>query len=276
MNNKLEIFCVTNKHLSFFDNINYKFAAVGNNEFPSKYIKCDIGSNIYYKEKYYSELTFHYWFWKNMLSSFKNEETWIGFCQKRRFWLQNKKKLKSEDIKSQLLNLVPGEWSNYNAVICEPISLVNPKLIKVFKKGWRNLIKDPSIIYNKKKHSIKLHFDMFHGYGKIDQAIDVMKKKDREEFRSFINESTSFNPHIMFISKPRILNNWFSDVFTWLSDCEEIFGFENLKGYESQRLYAYLSERYLSFWFKKYSNWIEWPYIFIDTEKKEISKKIAF
>ena len=57
----------------------------------------------------------------------------------------------------------------------------------------------------------------------------------------------------MFIAKPFIADKWFQDLFTWLFSCEEIFGFENLKGYDTQRLYAYLAERYLSFWFKKYS-----------------------
>ena len=108
---------------------------------------------------------------------------------------------------------------------------------------------------------------MFHGYGKLDQAIDVMHEKDQFEFRNYVNQSTSFNPHIMFIAKPDIINKWFFDLFSWLYKCESIFGFKELKGYETKRLYAYLSERYLSFWFKKYSNYIEWPYIFIDTEK---------
>ena len=39
--------------------------------------------NIYNKEKHYSELAFHYWYWKNKLDI--NNENWIGFCQRRRF-----------------------------------------------------------------------------------------------------------------------------------------------------------------------------------------------
>jgi hypothetical protein len=65
----------------------------------------------------------------------------------------------------------------------------------------------------------------------------------------------------MFIAKIDIANQWFEKLFPWLFRCEKIFSFENLKGYDSQRLYAYLAERYLSFWFKKYSKYIEWPYI---------------
>ena len=68
----------------------------------------------------------------------------------------------------------------------------------------------------------------------------------------------------MFIAKSFIADKWFEDLFTWLFKCEEIFGFENLKGYDTQRLYAYLAERYLSFWFKKYTKFTTWPWKFID------------
>ena len=270
MINNLEIFCVTNKHLKFLEKIDYNLAAVGKDKFPPKYIKCDTGENIFYKEENYSELTFHYWFWKNRLDQYKDRNSWIGFCQKRRFWLQkneNISNLSLNVISSKLLKTVPDEWKNRDSVICKPIDLTGPKKIKVLKKGWKNFIKDPTILFNKRKQTIKLHFDMFHGYGKLDQAIDVMHEKDQFEFRNYVNQSTSFNPHIMFIAKPDIINKWFFDLFSWLYKCESIFGFKELKGYETKRLYAYLSERYLSFWFKKYSNYIEWPYIFIDTEK---------
>ena len=45
---------------------------------------------------------------------------------------------------------------------------------------------------------------------------------------------------------------------------EEIFGFEELEGYDQKRLYAFLAERYMSFWFRKYSKFKEHPWIFID------------
>ena len=137
--------------------------------------------------------------------------------------------------------------------------------MKVLKHGFKNLLKDPSIIFNQKKQTIKLHFDMCHGYGIIDSAIDVMHSKDKVDFKNFIYNSISFNPHIVFISKPNIANRWFSDLFSWLDNCEKIIGFKKLKGYE-KRLYAYLAERYLSFWFKKYTNSIDWPLITVDIE----------
>ena len=45
-----------------------------------------------------------------------------------------------------------------------------------------------------------------------------------------------------------------------------IFGF-NLEGYGKMRMYTFLAERYLSFWFKKYTNYLEWPVIYYDINK---------
>ena len=271
MKNNLEIYCVTNKDLKFLRDLNYNLAGVGKNKFSDRYIKSDNQINIYYKEQYYSELTFHYWFWKNRLKEYlHNDSVWIGFCQKRRFWIKKneEKNIEQSSFTDNFLTQVPNEWSNYNAIICEPLNLQVTKLSKLMKKGWKNVIQNPSILFDKKKHTIKLHFDMFHGYGIIDKAIEVMNKKDKKDFKEFINNSKQFNPHIMFIAKPKIVDMWFKDLFSWLDKCEKIFGFKELKGYETTRLYAYLAERFLSYWFKKYSNCLEWPYIFIDTDDK--------
>ena len=136
--------------------------------------------------------------------------------------------------------------------------------MKVIKRGWKNILRDPQILFKKEKHTIELHFDMHHGYRILDRAISVMNVKDKDDFKKFVSTSSIFNPHIMFIAKPKIIDMWFKDLFSWLDECEKIFGFKELKGYETTRLYAYLAERYLSFWFKKYSNYLEWPYMFVD------------
>ena len=78
-NSKLEIFCITNKRLKFLENSPYKLCWVGPLKVPQNYLRSDTGINIFAKEKYYSELTFQYWYWKNMLG-LKNKN-WIGFCQ---------------------------------------------------------------------------------------------------------------------------------------------------------------------------------------------------
>ena len=62
------------------------------------------------------------------------------------------------------------------------------------------------------------------------------------------------------------MNRWYEDLFEWLFECEKIFGFKGLKGYDTTRLYAYLAERYLSFWFKKNTKYLQWPWTFFDFE----------
>jgi len=139
--------------------------------------------------------------------------------------------------------------------------------MKLIKRGLKNLIENPSIFFNEKKRSIKLHFDMHHGYGILEDSIRFLKTQDREEFREYVNNNRKFNPHIMFISKKHILNKWFIDLFDWLFKCEKFFGLSNLKGYDQERLYAYLAERYLSFWFKKYTKYLEWHWSFYDGKR---------
>ena len=124
--------------------------------------------------------------------------------------------------------------------------------------------------------NIRTQFDLHHGYGVLEKAITVMNEKDKSDFTEFVDRNTTYNPHIMFISKKKFLNNFFKDQFEWLFECEKIFGFENLKGYVQTRLYAFLAERYMPFWFRKYSKTIEWPWIFSDLSSFMKLDKIKF
>ena len=81
----LEIYCVTNKRINILENFKYKLAIVGSEKFENNYLRSDKGKNIFDKEKYYSELTFHYWYWKNKLDL--SNENWVGFVKKEDFGL---------------------------------------------------------------------------------------------------------------------------------------------------------------------------------------------
>ena len=76
-----------------------------------------------------------------------------------------------------------------------------------------------------------------------------------------MNNENSFNPHNMFFCKKKILNDYYSVIFPWLEKCEELFKFENKGIYGLQRIYGFLAERFLSYWFKKNSNHIEIPIV---------------
>ena len=263
----LEIYCVTNKKLTFLENFNYNLSWVGLDDCPKGYINSNTKQNIQIKEKFYSELTFHFWYWKNLLDLKSNN--WIGFCQKRRFWLKKKISHNPEtlSLEKNLITEPFKEWEDYDVILCEPINVNNVKKIKMIKRGLRSIIKDPLILFDKNKQTIKLHFDMHHGYGNLEKAISKLDHKEREDFQKFVNENTSFNPHIMCITKPKILNKWFEELFSWLERCEEVFDLKDLRGYETQRLFAYLAERYMAFWYNKYYKVLNWPWLFYDQKK---------
>ena len=105
---------------------------------------------------------------------------------------------------------------------------------------------------------------MHHGFGNLNKAIKLLDSEDRNDFNDYVKSNDKFNPHIMFISKKKIINKWFATLFPWLERCEKEFGFKNLKGYDMTRIYAFLAERYLSFWFKKYTKFKEQPWVFIE------------
>ena len=264
---KLEIYCVTNKAIKSLEKFQYTLCSVGKENLPDNYLRCDTGNNIFFKEEYYSELTFHYWYWKNRLNL--NSQDWIGFCQKRRFWVNlnsSNIEINNENFINNLLIEPNNNWKNYESLICEEINVNQMNKMKLLKRGFKNILINPLIFFDKNKQTIGVHFDMHHGYGNLNKAIDLLDISQREKFRKFVSTSTSFNPHIMFIAKPKIANQWFNNLFSWLIKCEKIFKFNELKGYDTKRLYAYLAERYLSFWFKTYTNYKTWPWKFIELE----------
>ena len=126
------------------------------------------------------------------------------------------------------------------------------------------------MLLKKKNRNIKLQFDFFHGIGILDQAIDALDEKERNDFRKFVNNNHSFNRENMFICKSKkLMQEYFLSVFTWLEKCEPLFGF-NLKGYAKTRIYTFLAERYLPYWFNKYSKPLNWPVFFFDTNKQKL------
>ena len=108
---------------------------------------------------------------------------------------------------------------------------------------------------------------MFHGNGVLDQAINLLNDDDRENFKNYVNHETSYNSGNMFICKSKIImKNYYKTLFEWLKKCENLFGFD-LDGYDKIRIYAFLAERFLPYWFHKNTKVKEWPILFYDLNK---------
>jgi|TARA_B110000438_G_scaffold303713_1_gene366696 hypothetical protein len=272
--------CLYDHYLENIQTLGYKPVGLGDKKFRSEWIRDNTGNNISHKNKNYGEYTFYYWFWKNILNTIPDNQ-WIGFSHYRHHW-SNQNKIKSDELNliitkdnfsSYILKNEPIEWRNYDVILGDPMYVNGTyKLSKIIKKGLRILINNFFAFQNKNKN-IKLHFDMFHGYGLLDKAIDVLDDSEKNDFRNFVNNNYSFNRENMFICKSKkLMNAYFLSVFSWLERCENVFGF-NLKGYGKIRLYTFLAERYISYWFNKYSNPLSWPVFFFDTNINRIDLK---
>lgn len=278
----MKIYCVTHKPQPNICKLGLTPVGLGTKIFPDHYLIENTLENIAYKNQHYSEVSFHYWIWKNILPSKKDGE-WFGICQYRRYFVKKEFRAQIDQSKGSQGNLKINnlnhlkdilqtdphtDWENYDAVLCDPWSVKVEKRMKIVKRGFRSIIKDPSILINQKSHNIKLHFDMYHGHGNLDKAIAVLPLKDKSDFIDYVNTSTELSGHSLFFCKNnKILNIYYNDLFEWLFKCEKIFGFNDLIGYDTQRMYSFLSERYTAFWFKKYSKSITWPWVFYDISR---------
>ena len=273
---KIYCMCLHDHHLNNLKKLNYIPVGLGKNFFSNEWIRDNTGENISNKNAFYGEYSFYFWFWKNVINKIQ-DNTWIGFAGYRYHWSQNKniqsddlnKIINKENFNRHILRKIPDEWENSDVILGEKIKVNNWKFSKILKYGKKKFFLNPSN-FLKSKQNIKLHFDVFHGDGLLDKAIDLLERSEREDFRYFVNKENSFNRENLFFCRSKnIMSNYFHSIFEWLKTCENIFGFD-LNGYSKTRIYAFLAERYLSFWFNKNSNPMTWPIFFYDTNKNKV------
>ena len=266
----LNMYCLTLEpnHKDFINQLGYHPVGLGNQKFDDNWLTDKSGESISHKNKNYGEYTFHYWIWKNYMD--KLDDKWIGFCQYRKFF--SLKKYKNDDIsfksiKEQVLKKIPKEIESFDSILVEPMFVNQLRPMKFLKSALKLFMKRPSLIY-KNNRNLSFHFNWMHGDGNLDKAINFLDLSNKHDFKNFVQNEVSFNPHNMFICKSKkILNSYYEDLFPWLEKCEKIFGFDDLKGYGKARIYGFLAERFLSYWFKKNTNFTTMPLIFYDIRK---------
>lgn len=266
-------YCITGKNYSYLNDLGLKTIVSGSiskdlSKFPDSWLKDSSGNNISNKNKNFGTLSSHYWLWKNEFINLRDDD-WIGINHYRRFWIDKPiHNLNSLNLKKHILRSIPS--GDFEVLLPEKINLENLKLSKLIKKGFRNYIKNPKLLFNRKKISINLHFDLFHGYDLLNQSADLLEKDDCLNFKNYINNNYSFYPLQMFISKKKYIVKLYEKTFNWIFKCEKIFSKIELTGYGKERLYDFLAERYFSYYFQKNLKIQTWPYILLKENFNEI------
>ncbi len=260
------MYCLTlrNNDLDFIKKLDFIPVGLGKNISSKEFLRDNTQDNISNKNEFYGEYTFHYWLWKNYLPKIKSN--WIGFCQYRKFFLRERLSIntKFNDFQNHLLTKIDKNLEKFDCILGNKYSVVNFKFSKIIKNHFFTFVSNPKFLFFKNKRTLKFQFDLFHGKGNLDKAIELLDEENRNDFRHFVNNNTSFNQHNMFICKKNILLKYYNVIFPWLQKCENLFGFENLEGYGKKRIYGFLAERFLSYWFNKNYNVYEVPIIVKD------------
>ncbi len=251
----LKMFCLSLEpsHLKFIQKLNYIPVGLGTKTFSNEWMTDKTGDNISVKNKNYGEYTFHYWIWKNYMQKLDNK--WIGFSQYRKFWtIKNfdNKKLSIEDINSIAIKEIPSNFEDCEVILGNPFYVNKRKTSKFFKKGFKMILRNPSILFNENLRNLKFHFDLMHGENNFNKAVDLLDNKNKKNFKEYMEKNFYFHPQNMFVCKTKnILSDYYQTIFPWLEKCEELFGFKNLRGYDTTRIYGFLAERFLSYWFTR-------------------------
>ena len=266
----LSIYCITDKQINYLENLKLKIVVGGSffkkENFPKNWFLDRTKINISKKNNNYGSLTSIYWIWKNELNNYTNN-TWIGISHYRRFWLKENhdKIITLTNLDKNLLYNIPDKNLNYDAFIASPQNLQGYKLMKLLKKTPKNIFKNPMILFDKNKHNINLHFDMFHLHGGLVRAASVMNTAQQKDFLNFVNTETEIcSPYSIFILKKKKFDELCSTLFTWIYNCENIFDINKLQGHGQIRLFDYLAERYISYWIKRNTNYKISPFVFFD------------
>lgn len=264
----MKIFCLSiyNENYELLKKFGLSPVGLGNQKFGNEWIKDKGTDNISDKNKNFGEYTFHYYLWKNQLNV-ETYNNWIGFCTYRRFW---KKKNFSqpqniEELESSIIRKPDQAWQDHDVILVEPLIFKKIKNIKLIKRSFLEVIKKPSVLIN--KTSLRDQFNIFHGAYYLEESIKLLKNNDQKHFSNYL-DGYEYNPFNMFICKnSHILKEFYSEIFDWLFKCEEIFKNKELKGYDKIRIYGFLAERYMPYWFKKNFKTLNWPISFFDTHK---------
>ena len=266
----LSIYCITDRQINYLENLKLKIVVGGSffkkENFPKNWFLDRTKINISKKNNNYGSLTSIYWIWKNELNNYTNN-TWIGISHYRRFWLKENhdKTITLTNLSKNLLYNIPDKNLNYDAFIAPPQNLQGYKLMKLLKKTPKNILKNPMILFDKNKHNISLHFDMFHLHGGLVRAASVMNTAHQKDFLNFVNTETEIcSPYSIFILKKKKFDELCSTLFTWIYNCENIFDINKLQGHGQIRLFDYLAERYISYWIKRNTNYKISPFVFFD------------
>lgn len=244
----IDFYCTSHKDINYLDNFKIlTLIGCGEKKFSAKWKFFNETDNINHKFISYADLTAQYSIWKNIIKDDLKFDKWISFSQYRRHWLNENfnpnKQYKLNELSNIILQTPKENWKNYDAILATPF---------IFKKKFLEKLK--SFSFDEKK-SIKDQFLESIGDNSKNILFKILEKlpsKISYDFFEYMSQNNTLSAHGMYISKPRIFNEYFALMFDWFEKCEDIVGVSgDIELVKKPRFFQYLNERFSDFWFKK-------------------------
>jgi len=245
-----------------------------------RYFSDKTGDTIFNKNKYYSELTGHYWVLKNYLKTAK--ESYVGFCHYRRFWdlpMTNEIETPSVyGIRYHVFKKMFNAWKNLDLTA----KIKEFDIILPCRSYFTGSIINPIKPTDNSGHSFVEYFELFHVKELSDSLLEVLKQNYNDFYLSALevfNQDYMY-PYNMYVMKKELL----SEFLTWMFDVFEKIE-ENLRTFNSKNFYrqfGFLSEIMVNIWMKTKQNKVEnlkigfAPFYMIDFESDYMQKAVNY
>jgi hypothetical protein len=242
--------------------------------FPSSWQKSNEKKNISEKFFSYADLVGHYYIWKNFLDKY-NQDSWVGFSQYRRLWIKNKI---TNDVELNLLDRIiltniDESWNEYDAII-PPAFFFRKKKKEMLKNMFLFPIKRDINLLKYKTTVLDQFAQSLGPFGKdlIFEIIQYLPTSESYDFLEFLKKRTHLSAHGMYISRVKIINQYSNLIFEWFLKCENIINKNNnLPLIKNSRIFQYINERFLDYWFSKYYKVLRWPIIMYNEKKNKLT-----
>lgn len=196
-------------------------------------LRDNTGINIAEGNKYYGELSGHYWVWKNFLPTTNVE--YIGFCHYRRFLDFNLTKMPDVPFKPMFLGKFKGIFKKY----------AEEKILKC--------IKDYDIILPHKLYFEDPIYDQYIKYHpkiELDLALEILYElyPEYKNAAQKVMESERIYLCLNFIMKKELLNEYMEWMFNILTTLEKRSDWTKYVSYMDVRVPAFIAERFFNIW----------------------------
>ena len=204
----------------------------------------DSGINISDKNRYYSELTGIYWFWKNMQSEI------IGTTHYRRFFT-NQPLPFLYHLKQLLYYPLGLKRKRSGLIYCSNSKFWEKRILNCDEIGnlfklYDAVLPQPRIL----KYMVEKHFSRYHQINDLQLLHKIIDQKYPEytsAFQTMLKQNRLYANNMFILRQAKFdeLAQWLFDI---LNDFEQNVDLKNYTEYQ-ERIFGFLSERLITTWF---------------------------